>query len=188
MKLNIFKTKTISILLTSIFAVALVLAAGCGGGGGGGAAAPPPSGGGNNGGGGGSSDKTAPTLALVDPAPGSSDTQDVELWDGNFKITFSYSDAAPIDEDSIIVTFQMDNGQVNTISSYFSVASQELKNGKYESNIVSSGIFQFTSTLFLLPPNTQARVMKVTFKAKDSSGNQGSVTSQFTVVPATIPG
>lgn len=189
MNRKIFEARNLSLLVTLIFAVSLIVVAGCGGGGGGGGVvAPPPSDGGNNGGGGVSSDKTAPILALVDPAPNSADTQDVELWDGSFKITFSYSDASPIDEDTVVVTLQMDSGQTKDISSYFSVASQELNDGKYESAIVSSGIFQYTSALFILPSNTQSRVMKVIFTAKDSAGNQGSVSTQFTVVPATIPG
>lgn len=170
------------------FAATLLIASGCGGGGGGGAAAPVPSGGNTNPPLSGGGDTTAPVLALVDPAPNSSDTQDVELWDGNFKISFSYSDVSQIDEETISVKFQMDSGVESDISSYFSVASQVLISGKYESTIISSGVFNFTKTLFLLPPNTQARVMKVTFSAKDSSGNKGTTTSQFTVVPASIPG
>lgn len=153
-----------------LLALALLVAGGCGGGGGGSASVPgavvtPPA---------------APAVAVTDPAQGE-EVSDLDFLSASapepFEITISYSGGSAMDFTTLSVTFSMDGGAEQDITQYFSQVN--------ESTIQSSGLIQFTNTLFTLPENDEPRrSMTVNVSIRSQSGITAAATGSFDVVPS----
>jgi len=124
----------------------------------------------------------APVVALASPAQGAV-VSDVDFLttqaQETFEISISYAGASAMDFNTLAVTFKMDNGAEQAITSYFSKVSK--------TSIKSSGLNQFTSTLFPFQNDTPSRTMTVKVSIRSQSGATASATSTFYVVPGDAP-
>jgi hypothetical protein len=153
-------------LCVIVLAAALGIA-GCGGGGGGGGGnTTPPC----------TSDTTHPTLTVTTPSE-NAQVLDAAFRNESFYIQVSYSDACPMDESTLHVTFKMDDDPAMDVDQYFIFPNSTT----IKSN--SDFIYNFTRNLFDIHSNTQTRTMKAYVYIKDTAGNPGETTRTFIVYP-----
>lgn len=154
----------LSSILAAVALCAAVSGCGGGGGGGGGGAAPPPQ-------------TPASFISVSKPSNGSAMSDVAFRATDTFYIEISHT--APLETNSLSVTFRMDSGSAQNITGYFTeVNSTTLRSG---------GMTAFTRGLFDFRTNDVNRVMTVTATARNSSGVSGSAATSFTVYPE-VPG
>lgn len=126
-------------------------------------------------------DVTAPTITITAPAA-SANVTDADFTDDSFSIVFSYSDAASAPDTvgaPLTITLKVDDGQPVTVpASSFGAAPASTS-----FTLDSGDLTSITNSLINLTTNVTSHTAVLTVSAVDLSGNTGSASVTFTIVP-----
>lgn len=157
------------IILSKISLCVIAFAAGITGCGGGGGGSTPPA----------ITDTTPPALTMTTYPPSNPPNilYDYQFRNESFFIRIDYSDASPMNESSLGVSFKMDDDPETDVGRFFYFPN----NTTIKSN--TDFVSDFTQNLFDFFNNNEIRTMTVYVSIKDSAGNRGETTGSFIVYP-----